>query len=91
MTPLEIDILLHYYTTPVDYRDGDFSAPAVRKAVDEFVADGLLRPTKQKSGGIGPLSYETTERAQVFLQALCALPLPELRWVMPTKTTGEVG
>lgn len=28
MSPLEIEILLHYYYCPGDYQDGDFSAPA---------------------------------------------------------------
>ena len=82
MTPLEIEILLHYYTRAVDYRDGDFTAPAVRQALDSFYELGMLRHATRKSDS-GPLSYEVTERAEAYIQALCALPLPVQKWVMP--------
>lgn len=45
MTPLEISILLHYHVSPTDYRGGDFSAPAVREAIDRFVDSVLLIQT----------------------------------------------
>lgn len=45
MTPLEIEVLLHYYSRSTDYRGGDFSAPAVRDAINGYLANGLLEKT----------------------------------------------
>ena len=42
MTPLEIEIILYYYSRTNDYRDMDFSAPAVRQAIDWMKAEGVL-------------------------------------------------
>ena len=81
MTPLEIEILLHYYSRGDDYRDGDFSAPAVRSAIDSFRGVlGLLQENPGKGGG----AYHITERGKVYVAALMDVPLPEQRWVMPT-------
>lgn len=43
MTPLQISILIHYYTTPTDYRDGDFSAPAVKEQLLDLYNRRMLR------------------------------------------------
>lgn len=37
MTPLELSILLHYYGCADDFRNGDFSAPAVSAAFETFL------------------------------------------------------
>jgi len=79
MTPLEIDILLHYYCRAVDYRDGDFSAPAVRSAIDMFRGElELLKPCDE-----GGKTYQLTARGLVYVQALQNVPLPVQKWVMP--------
>jgi len=36
MTPLQLQILIHYAYSAEDYRQGDFSATAVREAIDLF-------------------------------------------------------
>lgn len=85
MTPLEIDILLWYHTRAVDYREGDFSAPAVRQTIDNFRdVLGLLQavaPDERLDGDYR--TYRLTERGRVYLDALMDLPLPEQRWVVP--------
>lgn len=85
MTPLQIDILLWYYTRAVDYRDGDLSAPAVREAIDEFrVSTRLLVAIPQGDHSPGDhRSYRLTERGEAYVAALQSLPLPECRWVVP--------
>ncbi len=85
MTPHEIGILLHYYTRPVDYDDGDFRAPVVREAIDKFSKAGILK--RKDPFPPYPESYEGTDGLRVYVEALCAVPFPELRWVMPN--TGE--
>ena len=75
MTPLAIEILFHYHTRAVDYRDGDFSAPAVESTIKYFLENDLLKfPVKDST-----VKYETTERAKVYLEAICSLPLPVYR------------
>ena len=79
MTPLEIEIILHYYTRPGDYRNGDFSAPAVKNAIDWFCQTGMLELKEISTKG----DYDLTDRGQAYVDALMALPLPEKRWIMP--------
>lgn len=82
MCPLEIEILLWYYTRANDYRDGDFSAPAVRETIDRFRGeDGLIAPTVAPTNGEQKVerAYRLTDRGQAYVNALMALPLPVCR------------
>ena len=82
MTPLEIKILLHYYTHADDYRKGDFSAPAVSDAIKYFAYE--LHPPLMKVKSIPDGQYYgLTDRGRAYCEALEALPLPEIRWVIP--------
>ena len=85
MTPLEIGILLHYHYSTEDYRQGDFSAPAVRSTIDEF---------RDKLNLLGPSAYpgqtyQLTDRGKAYVRALCSLPLPDCRWVIHGVDWGE--
>ena len=71
MTPLEIEIVLHYYCRPYDYRDGDFSAPAVREAIDRMVSDEML-----EADAPAFRAYQLAARGRAYVDALMALPLP---------------
>lgn len=77
-TPLIINILLHYHTAGGDYRDGDLSAPAVAEAMQWLVDAGLLR----LEGTFGR-RYVPTDALPVYVEALCAVPFPVQKWVMP--------
>lgn len=77
MTPLEIQILLHYYACADDFRGGDFSAPAVGEAIAWFTQSDLLEPTHETQDK-GP-EFCITERGRVYVEALRAVPLPEKR------------
>ena len=84
MSPLEIEIALHYYYSTVDFRGGDFSAPAVRDAIERFRDDyKLLEPTDSMDVYHDP-HYRLTARGHAFVEALCRTPLPVQMWVMPT-------
>lgn len=81
MSPLEIEILLHYYCIGGEYRDGDHSAPAVRDALDSFVeVDGLLTRITESDLTI---RHEITARGRAHVEALKSLPLPIQIWVTP--------
>lgn len=84
MTPLGIEILLHYCVSSAQFRDLD--APAVREAHEEFVRLGLLYPPGAfcRENPLGEADYRANRAAlQVYVDALCAVPLPEQKWVIP--------
>ena len=74
LTPLALEIILHYHCTPGDYRGGDFSAPAVRELIDWMVDEELI--THKVGGG-----YQSTSRLSAVVEKLCSVGLPEQRWV----------
>jgi hypothetical protein len=76
MTPLQLEILLHYYSHGDDYRNGDFSAPAVAEAVGWFVANDLLKTATNRQ-------FRITERGNAFIVYCLDLPLPRMVWQMP--------
>lgn len=76
MTPLKLEIALHYHCHSNDYRDGNFDAPAVREALAEFDAEGLLKPGT-------PTRYKPTARLHAFVELLCLTPLPVQAWIDP--------
>ncbi len=86
MTPLEIGILLHYWTRTNDYRDGDFSAPAVRDTIDAFRGEwGLIEEIPEDYRRSGEYrTYRVTERGEAMVKALTLLPLPIATWLIPT-------
>jgi hypothetical protein len=79
MTPLQIEILLHYWSRAEDYRQGDFSAPAVREAIDWFMHEGML---ERNMSADRLTSYRTTDRAQAWIRHVTDLPLPTMTWVI---------
>ena len=85
MTPLELDILIHHYGRATDFRDGDFSAPAVRDAIDRFRdVDNLIETIPNEEKGLrGRACYRLTERGRIFVEHLQSIPLPEPTWTMP--------
>lgn len=88
MSPLQLGILLHYYAAADDFRAGDFSAPAVREAIDTFRADyndcnyemaGML--TTQ--GAFDGQTYSLSDRGRFYIDGLLSVPLPVQVWQMP--------
>lgn len=85
MTPLELSILIHYRGHAEDYRFGDFSAPAVRRAIDWFRGEaGMLEPTNRDA--YPNAAYKLTKKGEFFVDRLCEMPLPVSVWVMPDAT-----
>lgn len=83
MSPLQISILLHYHCRTTDFRDGDFSAPAVRQSID-WMRDGsnLIQESNEDHC---TRAYMLTERGQTYVEALKAVPLPVQVWQMPER------
>lgn len=83
-TPLEIEILLHYSTSArsSQYREGDFSAPAVGKAMRRFEELGLI---EREHGDVFGKTMFRTKGLELYLEALCAVPLPVNGWTIQKK------
>ena len=83
MSPLQIEMLLHFYGRGDDYRDGDYSAPAVQDALSYFGHEGLIQryePEGDRDAAITK-SYELTDRGAAFVVALMRMPLPKQIWI----------
>lgn len=85
LSPLMIKIVLHYFTLPTDFQNGDFSPCGVAEAITCLIdAYGLIElnpvaaPITQ-----GRLQYRISERGRVYAEALTKVPLPVKRWVTP--------
>lgn len=81
MTPNDIDILLHYYCSNTEHER--IEAPAVRESIQDFLREGILRQREPEERSLYGATYTTTDRGQMLIRALCSVPYPEQRWVMP--------
>ncbi len=81
-TPNDIEVMLHYYTSPVGHPR--IHASAVRDAVERFVNAGLLVHKNDTPTTVNDLNaYEVTKGGRMYVEALCAVPIPTQQWVMP--------
>jgi len=86
-TPSHLDVLLHYYVSPEKHLR--WRAPAVVQHSQDLVACGLLTPRAAKDRRLGGDSeFTCTTKGAVFINALCATPLPvQQQWAMPKGDT----
>ncbi len=82
MSPLYIEIALHYHCRTDDFPRLD--APAVKSALIDFVSSGLLRPQSDAPGT--RRNYEPTDGLAVWVEALRAVPWPKQVWAIPSNT-----
>ena len=81
MSPLQINILLHYYTSPTDYPELSF--PAQQDALEYFLNAGFLTKTEPGEDiSADTRSYTPTEKLHVYCQALCQVPEPTQIWTV---------
>ena len=78
MSPLQISIAIHYYASATDFRNGDFSAPAVDDTIAFFLKHGMLCLVDDPDRKYGP-----TDRLAAYVSHLCKIPLPSRSWVFP--------
>ena len=78
MTILELEILMHYYAYANEYRDGDFSAPAVRKAMVRHTFNSMLeRVLKKLPCEDLAEKYKLTDKGRFFVEHILKTPLPK--------------
>lgn len=88
MSPLEIEIAIFYHTRAEgDYGlhlgDHNFRASAVQSAFNYFVEIGLLERLPPGS----PRSFARTDALAVYVGAICGVPAPIQKWVIPGART----
>jgi len=70
-TPNDIEVLLHYYVSPVEHPR--CTAPAVMATTSRYITDGIL----QHSEG----SFVVTEKGAAWLKMILNVPYPTLAWI----------
>lgn len=75
MTPLQIEMLLHFHCTPGPFPRMD--APACIEAVEGFLRDELVYPVDVSD------CFVLSERGRAYVKLLCQMPLPVANWVIP--------
>jgi len=84
MTPLHLQMLLHYYAIAEPYAKNDplhAESRAVSRYRDQLVSLKLIHEDPTSGSG-----YSCTERGFAYVEALKALPLPEVftEWKIPS-------
>lgn len=85
--PNDIDILLHYYTTPGDHPRID--APAVIESIQNFREDGILTGTYGEVSVVADkvvrskAEYRITKKGRVWLSMILNTPYPIKKWCTP--------
>ena len=72
MTPLAIEILLHFHVSPLPHPLSAY--PAIAAEIESQLRDGLIEPAKEG------YHYQTTERGKAHIRQLCNLPFPTQMW-----------
>lgn len=75
MTPFLLGICLHYYYSPEQHPSARQDGQMVVEAFQQLKVRGLLREID--------CGYAGTEALKVYVDALCSVPLPVTRWVIP--------
>jgi hypothetical protein len=81
MTPLMIQILLHYHSVDGPYAEhnpGHRDSIAVRDQTAALLRDEMIVSDKQAAAG-----FRVTERGSTWVRAICYVPLPIMNWVVP--------
>lgn len=79
MSPLALEFLLNYRWNPHDFRDGDFTDPAVRSLVNDFQQNGMIELDDERA----TRTYRLTSKGEYFINYLCSIPLPVTLFGMP--------
>ena len=81
LCPLDIQVALHYWTTPGRYAAHEpehSNSPAVQRSKKRFLNAGLFAED-EASGDVVCIR----ESMRPWVDALCAMPFPVKRWIMP--------
>ena len=88
MVPVQLEVMLHYYYSPVDHPMVESNPPIWTTTRRWFLEAGLLETYPEIKGKpqLNAPVYKITERGRAFVKALCDVPLPVQAWVTPRRT-----
>jgi hypothetical protein len=87
-SPLEIELLLHYWCSATDHPHvAKNLGLAWREAADRFVERGLLR--RADIATEGRLYTGVSEALEPYVNALTAVPFPVQQWILPLQDSGD--
>ncbi len=83
MSPVQIKILLHYYSSPEDYPTVGINADFLAETIGNFVNESMLE--RVTDGIFGGAEHRLAPRGHAYVGGLLALPLPHLQtvWAFP--------
>ena len=82
LTPLHLQILLHYHVSPEPYsKDNKMhrDAPATVAYTGHLIERGLIKPLPDAEW---PNGFGTTDRGRVLAAHLCETLLPRAHWIV---------
>ena len=81
MSPLQVEILLHYWWSPSDFELHSEGSAAQKEFCEELVRLGIL---SRVTGGTN-FYTANKEALKPYVEAVLAVPLPVQVWVVPEK------
>lgn len=82
MTPLKLELCIHYACRMNDHPWLASGAPIVGETFNDLVKDGLLCDTAFKQSPDQP-AYVGTDKNKAFVEMLTQTPLPVAKWIDP--------
>lgn len=86
--PLKLQMLLHFYSIIGPFvPEATRTSPAYTQFVQELLRDGLIqRPTKAEREANPGWAYQTTDKGDYLVNALCTVqnPVEKIRFVIPS-------
>jgi hypothetical protein len=84
--PLKIAMLLHFHACVDKFAPEETrTSPAYVQFVRELLRDGLIeRPDAAAREPYPGWAYRTTPKGDALVNAICAVPNPVERWLIPT-------
>ncbi len=82
MTPLDIEIGLHYYVHD-DYEFPDWETPACRESIDRMWKAGLLNFIPYDDQEFDGPQWHATDGLYAWIDHLCETAWPENQWSYP--------
>lgn len=87
MTPLHLQMLLHYHSRCEPYGKHEpehASSPAVAAYRSDLLRAGLIEVDgRAPPPGVESAGFTTTDKGRFYVDRLCSLPLPEATWIIP--------
>lgn len=86
-TPLHLNIALHYHACISRYAEHDpphANSIATRKYKQDLIDAGLLKDRTDPEPDRYTRDLLPTDALEIYVRALCAVPFPVQRWVIPS-------